>query len=182
MRLFVAIDLGEKVVQDLVSAQRKLAGDYDISLVRPENMHLTLKFLGDVSEPMTGRIEKAISESLAPAFRISLQGIGFFGSPPKVIWAGVRDGREEFISLAGRLEKGLSFVRREEREPNPHLTIARVSSGRNSHDLVRNIQSMKDMRFGIVEVREIKLKKSVLTPKGPVYSDVKVFPLKESGG
>jgi len=183
MRLFVAIELDENVVARLSSIQEKLgSGDFDLKLVERENMHLTLKFLGEVQESQLQRIEALVSEAVKDVrgFTLSFHGIGRFGSGSRVnvIWAGVKRGSEDFVNLAKALEARLSFVRREEREPSPHLTIARVKSGRNADRLVREVDSLRDVKVGEVRVKEIKLKKSVLTPRGPVYSDVKVFSLK----
>jgi 2'-5' RNA ligase len=97
----------------------------------------------------------------------------------KVIWAGVNSGKDEFVKLAKSLDEKLSFIRREEHEPSPHLTIARVKSGRNVDRLSREVDSLRDVKIGEVRVKEIKLKQSVLTLQGPIYSDVKIFRLKE---
>jgi 2'-5' RNA ligase len=113
------------------------------------------------------------------AFTLSFQGIGYFGNERymRVIWAGVKEGREEFVKLAQSLDGKLSFIRKDEHEPSPHLTIARVRSGRNREILGREVNTLRDVKIGEVRVNEINLKQSVLTPQGPIYSDVKIFPL-----
>jgi 2'-5' RNA ligase len=183
MRLFVAIELDGSVIARLCSIQEKLrSGDFGLKLVEPENLHFTLKFLGDVQESQLVNVEKAVSEAAdgKSPFTLSLHGIGHFGgSRVGVIWAGVKEGRVEFIGLANELEKRLCFIRKDERGPSPHLTIARVKSGRNADLLLRELGSLRDVKIGEVRVKEIRLKQSVLTPQGPVYSDVKTFPLKE---
>ena len=179
MRLFIAIDLNEEVRGNIKAVQRKL-GHEGLKLVEPENLHLTLKFLGEVPESDLHKIESSISDSVKGLneFKLSFHGVGYFGSERfmKVIWAGVDSGKEQFISLARSLEERLSFVRKEEREPSPHLTIARVNS--TSPKLAHEIASLKGVKLGEIRVKEISLKKSVLTPQGPIYSDVKAFPLK----
>jgi 2'-5' RNA ligase len=182
MRLFVAIDLGENVMGNIISAEERLgSGDFDLKLVEPENLHLTLKFLGDVQESQKEQIERLISEAVkgVHAFMLSFEGVGYFGSARqmKVIWAGVKEGSRDFVNLAKALDSRLSFIRREDHEPSPHLTIARVRSGRNGDMLLREVNSLRDVNMGEVPVKEIRLKQSVLTPQGPIYSDVKVFPL-----
>jgi 2'-5' RNA ligase len=182
MRLFVAIDLTEDVIERLSSIQEKLSsGDFDLKLVERENLHLTLKFLGEVQESHLERVEKLASEAVNGfhAFTLSFHGIGHFGSGRfvKVIWAGVDSGRDEFVGLAKELDKRLSFIRKDEHGPSPHLTITRVKSGRNADLLLRELGSLRDVKVGEVRVKEVKLKQSVLTPHGPIYSDVKVFPL-----
>jgi len=183
MRLFVAVELDDNVVARLSSIQEKLSsGDFDLKLVEPGNLHLTLKFLGEVQESQVKQIESIISGSVNGfrPFTLSFRGIGRFGGRDRVnvIWAGVKDGSQDFVNLAKALDSGLSFIRREEREPSPHLTIARVKSGRNIPALLHEVDSLGDVKIGEVRVNEIKLKQSVLTPQGPVYSDVKTFALK----
>jgi len=185
MRLFVAIDLSENVIERISSIQEKLrSGDFDLKIVEPENLHLTLKFLGEVDEKQNAHIEKLVSETVKEfhGFTLSFHGIGYFGERQmRVIWAGVNSGRDEFVKLAKALDRKLSFIRKDEHEPSPHLTIARVRSGRNREILAREVSSLSDVKIGEVHVKEIRLKQSVLTPQGPIYSDVKVFPLKQSG-
>jgi 2'-5' RNA ligase len=182
MRIFVAIDLDEKVVERLSELQRKLHSHYyDIKIVEPDNLHLTLKFLGEVEE--TGRTEQIISEVAKEfhEFTLSFDGLGYFGNGNRVnvIWAGVKECSEKFVKLACKLDEKLSFIRKEDHELSPHLTIARVKSGRNVQELAREVRSLGDVKIGEVHVKEIKLKQSVLTPQGPIYSDVNVFPLKK---
>ena len=183
MRLFVAAELNEDVRERLASIQEKLrSGDFDLKMVEPENLHLTLKFLGEVEEKHATHMEKLISDAVKDvhAFSLSFHGIGYFGSGNRmsVVWAGVKEGKEQYVKLADSLERALSPIRKEEREPSPHLTIARVKSGRNVHELAREVDSLRDVKIGEVRVKEIKLKHSVLTPQGPIYSDVKAFALK----
>ncbi|MCX6814849.1 MAG: RNA 2',3'-cyclic phosphodiesterase [Candidatus Aenigmarchaeota archaeon] len=181
MRLFVAIDLNENVIGKISEIQERLrSGDFDLKCVEPENLHLTLKFLGEVDEKQNEYMGKLISEAAKEfhEFTLSFHGIGYFGERRmNVIWAGVNEGKEEFVKLAQSLDGDLSFVRKDEHEPSPHLTIARVRSGRNREILAREIRSLGDVKIGEVHVKEIKLKQSVLTPQGPIYSDVKIFPL-----
>jgi len=182
MRLFVAVELSEKVIGNITSIQERLGSkDYDLKLVEPENLHLTLKFLGEVGD--SRKVEEMVSACVKefPEFTLSFHGIGYFGSERfmKVIWAGVKEGSRDFVNLAKALDSRLSLIRKEEHEPSPHLTIARVKSGRNLQRLAREVASLRDVKLGESRVKEIKLKQSVLTPQGPIYSDVKVFPLKE---
>ncbi len=184
MRLFIAIELEKGLIDKIASVQEKLAsGDYDLKMVEPRNLHLTLKFLGDIHEEQLMKVENIISSSLRGFhdFGISFEGIGYFGDESfiKVVWAGVKDGKEGLINLAKELDKNLSFIRKDEHGPSPHLTIARVKSRRNAKELGREIRAMQGVKLGEFRVKEIKLKKSVLLPQGPEYADVKAFPLDE---
>lgn len=185
MRLFVAIEISKEVAERITEIEKRLfKGGFDLKFVEPENLHLTLKFLGEVSDEDLKYVESVISyvANEFQAFNVSFQGLGYFGSERnvKVLWIGVKEGKSEFVRIASSLDKKLSKIREEERkEKTPHLTIARVKSGKNRENLLREIYSLNDVKIGEVYVKEIKLKKSELTPKGPVYSDLKAFPLKE---
>lgn len=183
MRLFVAIDLGDDVKEAVGGIQRKMrSGGYDLKMVEAGNLHMTLKFLGEVDAGQKGRIEGIISDAVKGfhPFTLSFHGVGYFGSASfmKVIWAGVKEGSQDFVSLAESLDKGLSFIRKDEHGPSPHLTIARVRQGTSTQKLAHDILSLKDVNLGEACVKEIKLKESVLTPQGPIYSDLRAFPLK----
>ena len=107
-------------------------------------------------------------------FRMALADTGAFPNlrRPKVIWAGVSEGVDELAEIFRELETGfvgLGF-KREGRRFSPHITIARVRSGRNREALVEEVLRLREMDYGGFEVRSVKLKRSVLTPRGPVYS------------
>ncbi len=112
-------------------------------------------------------------------FRIGIGKIGYFGSPGhvKTLWIDVNEGREELVNLIVKMNQNLNHIRHEVRKPNPHLTIGRVKSGRNREILLETINSMKNVKLGEMIVKFVKLKQSILTREGPVYSDVKVFEL-----
>lgn len=185
MRLFIAVDLDEKTRESISGLMNGFAGSgFDVKWVEPVNIHLTLKFLGEVDEGRIMDVERSISDAVkdVKAFRMSVSDVGYFGSPVhvKVIWVGVKQGRQELIMLSRVLERELSHIRKEEHEPSPHITIGRVRSGRNREELLRDIEKASHVKFGEVDVKEIKLKCSVLGREGPVYMDVKVFSLGET--
>jgi 2'-5' RNA ligase len=184
MRLFVSIDLNEELRNRACGIMEDLAGSgADLKIVKPENLHITLKFLGEVREEDVKKISSAISglsRNFSP-FTMELSVLGYFGNPrfPRTVWIGVSRGRETVTVMARELSRVLSFVRTEDREPKPHLTIARVKSVRNAAGLVERIVSNRDVKLGELIVKEISLKKSVLKPDGPSYSNLEVFPLRE---
>jgi len=172
----VALEVDDPGVLDalgLVQAGLMSSGG-DLKPVERENIHMTMKFLGDVDERLLEEVKRAVSEVSFGPFRMELVGVGAFPNlrRPRVIWAGVTSGAEETKRIYDDLESGLEGVgfRRERRRFNPHVTIARVRSGRNRDRLVEEVLSHRDDVFGGFEVDRVRLKRSVLTPRGPIYS------------
>lgn len=182
MRLFVAIDLdrnAKEKISGIISQMNK--GDYDVKWTDPENIHITLKFLGEVRDEQVKDVVKVISDNVKgmKKFTISICEVGYFGRPGyvKVIWLDVKEGRDRVIELCKTMNIQLSHIRREDREPSPHITIGRARSGRNADRLVKVIGELRNVKLCEVEVNEIKLKRSVLDKGGPVYSDLEIFTL-----
>ena len=150
--------------------------------VEPSLVHITLKFLGDTREDRVQGIVASMRDvvsGIAP-FRIALKGAGAFPArgPARVIWVGIENG-ELLATMAARLEDGLvkfGFAK-ESRPFKSHLTVARVKDISASANAVAVAHKYRDHEFGEFEVRAIRLKKSVLTPKGPIYSTVEEVPL-----
>ena len=176
MRAFVGIDIDEAVRQNLVAAQRQLASTgAQLKLVEPENIHVTMKFLGDIREDQVGAITEALRaavEGFKP-FEINVQGVGAFPNLGyiKVIWAGVSDGREQIISIQRHIDQNLAKLGfRPERDFVPHLTLARAKSAAGKEKLAAFLKNMTNAEFGSSRADAIELKQSTLTPKGPIYS------------
>ena len=112
-------------------------------------------------------------------FNLQVSGIGAFPKPnyPRVIWVGIKTGVEQLKSVCNQLEprlRSLGFTP-DSKGFNPHLTIARVRSARNKEQLARVLTENADHEFGIISVKCLRLKKSELTPIGPIYSTLKEF-------
>jgi len=171
MRTFIAIEI--PFFKEIEKLQESIEGR--AKLVEKENMHITLKFLGEIEEKMVDDVKKIVEDCKGERFKISLQGIGFFPNERyiKVIWVGV-EGYEPIVKMAKCIDEKLSKLGFE-REKNyvPHLTVARAK-GRIS---IRDYDEFKNMKFGEIEVKEIKIKKSTLTPKGPIYEDLAIIQL-----
>jgi 2'-5' RNA ligase len=176
VRCFTAIEINDaEVLEGLVRAQRGLEGSGgDLKIVERENIHITMKFLGDVREGILERVKGVVSGMSFEPFKVTLRGVGAFPNlrRPRVVWAGVVEGAEELIQIYGELERSYEALgfRRERRRFKPHVTLARVRSGRNRGSLVGEINRLADEAFGELKVSCVRLKKSVLTPKGPIYS------------
>ena len=182
MRLFVAIEITNEIRNRIDEAMRQFGtNDFDIKFVDPVNLHLTVKFLGEVHEDKLHDIENGISESVKKfePFVISLGKMGYFGNPDhiRVIWTDVMEGRETISELIREVDINLKHIRQENRKPSPHLTIGRVKSGRNREKLLETIDSLADVKFGEMNVDCMKLKSSNLEKSGPIYRDVKQFSL-----
>ena len=176
VRCFVAVEVDDQGVLDALGrVQAGLVGSGgDLKPVEQENIHLTLKFLGDVDDGLLDEVKRVVGSLSFEPFRMALAETGAFPNlrRPKVLWAGVSEGVDELSAIFGELEAGfvgLGF-KREGRRFSPHITIARVRSERNQNWLMEEVLRQRDTDFGSFEVGSVKLKRSVLTPRGPVYS------------
>lgn len=182
MRLFIAIDLDDALKDHIRDVQNKLkSNDAKIKFVEPKNLHMTLKFLGEVPDNSVEDIANKMSKALSnfTQFEISLEGLGYFGSPSyiKVLWIGVNKGMEKLVLLSKSLNKYLDQVNPDDDEPRPHLTLGRVKFVKDRRAFLEKINQLKGVNIGEMGVKAVKLVKSELTPKGPVYSVEKVFEL-----
>jgi 2'-5' RNA ligase len=174
-RAFIAMDLAP--LPGLESFLRDLSGVIGLKPVDADNLHITLKFLGDVEDSIVPSIEEVIKsscEGIAP-FQVEVIGSGVF--PPKggarVVWADLQ-GSEPMARIAERLEQGLEPLGfpPEGRAFKSHLTLARVKDPKVSNQARTIASSYQSARFGSKDVTEVLLKKSVLRPQGPEYSTV----------
>ncbi len=178
VRSFIAVDLDDqKLLQSIVAAQQTLSrAGGDLKLVEPQNIHITLRFLGEIRQELVQDIIEQMKEVRFSAFTARFRGVGVFPNlhRPRVVWVGIEDGAKEMSEISNTLEKGLRTLRvqPDNRGFTPHLTIARVRSGRNISELSRTISEMQDMEFGSIGVNSVRLKKSTLSSSGPTYEDI----------
>lgn len=181
MRAFLALDVGdERTVRLIEEVQDKLRHtDADIKLVEPKNLHFTVKFFGEINDILAKKIINLLESIRFRPLHIAYEGIGVFPSPRKisVIWLGVdKSCRDDLFNVANMVEDSLKgLVRSERRGFQPHVTISRVKSGKNRDRLLDVIKAYESQTFGEETITSLKLKKSDLTPKGPIYSDVHTF-------
>lgn len=176
-RGFIAIDIGSfpKLVE--FENEIKKTGS-DIKLVDPKIVHITLKFLGDTDESLVEKIEEIMKNSVEEIkpFEMQLIGTGVFPDQKytRVAWIGIKNG-EQIGKIANKIEEQVSKLgfEKENREFSAHLTIGRVRSAKNKEKLLQVIEKYKDVNFGNFKINSIKLKKSELTPKGPIYTTLK---------
>jgi 2'-5' RNA ligase len=179
IRSFLAFDIeDEGIIRRLSDIQGLLADTpANLKLVKPQNIHLTVRFLGNIFQPMVDAIHEEMKQVSFAPFEVELRGIGVFPrlSYPRVVWAGIERGAEEFANIFEQLEprlRGLGF-KSDRKGFSPHLTIARVRSGRNKAQLAKLIGELKDYNIGSIKAMCMRLKKSVLTPKGPIYTTLR---------
>ncbi len=175
MRCFLAVDVPEELRKKFMDVQRTFSGVCRAKFVEPENLHITLKFFGDVDEDKVKEIIEEIAKfNDETPVKVRFTRIGGFPSNTyvKVLWIGVA-GLEELQEKLSKAAESLGFPTK--RKEKPHLTIGRVKSVSSKKDFLEKMDQKGP--FGEMTVKNIKLKKSDLTKQGPVYEDLKVFEL-----
>jgi len=172
MRAFVAIEVNNK---DVLNSIHKIQAELNIKAKPVElyNMHFTVQFLGEVSEEMVGKISDALNSIEFSAFSISFMGVGVFPKPsfPRVIWIGTNEGADELEKLAEMIRMKLSQLGfQPDKKFKPHVTIFRVK--KKIENVSNELQKFSMHSFGKQVISEVKLKKSELTPNGPIYTDL----------
>ncbi len=183
MRVFVAVDLGsEEVRRRIVEIQEVLTrSGADLKSVEPQNLHFTIRFLGEVGEREVEGIHGALKGVEGSQFKVSFKGLGYFPDSKhiSVVWVGVDEGGEELIHLAEQVEERLKTLGfKPDKKFVPHLTICRVKSGRFKDQLLRAGEQFSGVHLGVDTVSSFKVKQSQLTPRGPIYTDILTVPLK----
>jgi len=181
-RGFIAIDI--KAVTKVIEFQNEIRNTgANIKIVEPENIHITLKFLGETEESLIDKINDIIKESVKgiTPFEVTLKDTGVFPNENyiKVIWIGI-EKFEEIRDIANNIDEKLINLgfKKEKRKFSPHITIARVKSAKNKENLIQVINKFQDVEFTKFSVNSIKLKKSELTKKGPIYTTLKEIEIK----
>jgi 2'-5' RNA ligase len=186
IRTFISVDIEDPNVLSKIKLVKNSLSSLgaDLKLVEDENLHLTLVFIGEVPEPQITVIKHALQEVKRKPFRIHLYGAGCFPTcnRPRVLWIGTKEGSEEMTQLYKKITSSLRKEKisfEEEKDYTPHLTIARVRSNKNIGKIAKLLEALIDEDFGWIEVKEFRLKKSTLTPKGPIYETLASFSLSE---
>lgn len=194
MRLFIALDLDHAIrerIRLFLDGVRGFAPE--ARWVRPESLHVTLKFIGEKSEDAAGQIKSALSAIKSEPLPIAFQGYGFFPTPksPRVFWIGIQAG-PPLAHLARSVDDATAAlgIPREEHPFSPHLTLARGtgSSGapqrqkgdrpnRNFQHLQEKLAALPSPEFGTMTAREFYLYQSELGRGGSRYSKIASFPL-----
>ena len=182
LRCFIAVEIPEAIRGAIVISIDSLKkSGADVKWVSPENIHITLQFLGDTEEARIPLIKRSLDKILLTysPFYIKIAGVGCFpdAKRPRVIWVGTEES-QPVIDLHGDIARGMAGLGYQEEERNftPHLTIGRVKSNRNVKELLRKIDEIREVSFSDFEVRNITLMKSELRPSGPIYHSLAEIP------
>jgi 2'-5' RNA ligase len=176
IRAFIAIELSPEAKKALSELQAEfIKTDADVKWVKPENIHVTLKFLGDITEEQKIAIQNILDDYFkeTQSFKIRLQTTGAFPKPeyPKVIWVG-SSGETELKNIAKIVDEKINKLGfpREERAFKSHLTLGRVRSGRDKDKLLQALKKFQDWQGPEMTVAGVSLFQSTLTPQGSIYS------------
>ena len=174
MRLFIAIELPEQVKEYLTNVQKQITGFKGKSVSKGQ-MHLTLKFLGEVPENKLELIKEKLKEVKVEKIDCFTTNIGFFPSENyiRVVWIGL-EPKEEIIELQKEIDNELKELFSKDKRFHPHLTLARVKFVEDKEKFKENIKKIK-LEKKEFSVDCFKLIKSTLTSDGPVYEVVRVF-------
>lgn len=190
MRAFIAVDIDTKVralLDEIVSRLKKgvLFTSAMPNWVAIENIHLTLKFLGEITDSDLKLISETlnnIASDLSP-INISVEKLGVFPNKktPKVLWIGINKGKKEIMALQQRVESALANLGFEpdEREFTAHLTLARIKSLRGTTAMMDVVTSHMNMSAGECAINEITVYQSVLQKSGPIYTPIEKFQFKK---
>jgi 2'-5' RNA ligase len=175
MRLFVGIEVDDAVkryIYDVSMALKAKLGRMRASWVREENYHITLMFIGEVPENEVDIIDEKLSTIDASKFSITLNVLGSFGKPPRVLWLGVEEN-DTLRNLADQVNKLLGG---DTSRFHPHITLARIKSGVPCN--FRDTLNTTKVRKATWDVDRFVLFKSTLSPNGSVYTPIKTYALK----
>lgn len=180
MRVFVAIDIDEKIRKALGELQKKLADSANIrkgdaKWVGPEAMHLTLKFLGEIEDEKTVEVCNVVKNvaSRFKGFELEIKQVGSFGGKSaRVLWVGTSEQGDTMRQLQKEIDEKLAGIGKpeQEREFTGHLTLCRIRNPKAGLKLADMVEQYKNFNLGFVDVESISVYQSELTPKGPVYT------------
>ena len=187
VRSFIAVRLPDRVRAGLAAVSAELRGQTrGLAWVRADNLHITLRFLGEIEPVQLQHVREAVTEAAAAVapFTVSLGGLGAFpsGRAPRVLWASVASGGEGLVALHAVLEAALVArgIPGESRPFHPHVTLARARDPRGADGLASVLGA--GPAFGAVQVGAIHLMRSELDPRGARYSILREAPLGNRSG
>ena len=189
IRAFIAVEIDNQTKQkisELISDLKK--SNADVKWITENQMHLTLKFLGNIDENKVADISNALSgiaDNLS-AFTINFSGLGAFPgmNHPRVVWLGVNKGAESLIKLNEKIETAMEKTgfKKENRKFEPHLTLARIRSSKNISNLIKLIDEVNFSAENDTHIDKLVLFQSTLNPKGALYKIILGKNLRKASG
>jgi 2'-5' RNA ligase len=177
IRTFIAVDIAKPIRDRTIALQETLARTgTEVNWVEPQNLHVTLLFLGEVDNREVPRVCQLVAGCTQKhaAFPMSVETVGCFPNPrrPRVVWVGIGEGAEPLCAIHDALEVALQDLgyRREERRYTPHITLGRVKGDHPTDELAAVLAKKADWKAGEMTVQELLIMSSELTPKGPMYT------------
>jgi 2'-5' RNA ligase len=180
MRCFIAIDIDEEIRNALGGLQRKLRDGIDvkkgdINWVNPDNIHLTLKFLGEIKDEKSAEVCNIVKDAAGrhKSFELDIESVGHFGgASPRVLWVGMGKGQEKLLELQKDIEESLALAGwpEETREFSGHLTLCRIRNSKAGMKLAQLSEDYKDFKVGTISADSVRVYQSELKPAGPVYT------------
>ena len=173
MRAFVAIEISSNKIINLIS---KFQSEININAkpVELNNLHFTMQFLGEISQETAEKVMLSLNTVKFSRFIVNFKGVGVFPRLefPRVIWIGTdENGGKSLIKLAKKVENVLTPLGFSVDKPfKPHITVFRIKN--KIENISKELDKFKSVDFGTQEITEFKFKQSVLSSKGPVYSDL----------
>ncbi|MGD0596100.1 MAG: RNA 2',3'-cyclic phosphodiesterase [Sedimentisphaerales bacterium] len=188
MRVFIAIDIDDKIRKAIADLQKQIASKVDVKKgdlkwVEPNNIHLTLKFLGEISDEQVAETSE-IANTVAQAhqkFNLEIESVGSFGGrSAKVVWVGAGKGTDALLALQKDLDDLLAQAGypKEEREFSAHLTLCRVNHPMAGIKMGEAIKQFSNLKLGSIAADALCVYQSQLTSAGPTYTLLQSFKLK----
>jgi len=173
MRVFVAIEISsDKIINSISKFQSEI--NINAKPIEPHNLHFTLQFLGEISEDAVEKVTTALNSVKFSSFIVNLKGIGVFPTLKfsRIIWVGTdENGGNLLIELAKKVENALKPLGFSvDKLFKPHITVFRIKN--KIGDIGKEMDKFRLIDFGAQEITGFKLKQSILSSKGPVYSDL----------
>jgi len=183
MRLFTALDLPEEVVANLEDVLRRLKPTAQIQWTRARNLHITIKFIGELPENRLGDLKQVLAGvPRRGVIQIRLRRVGFFPNPhaPHSFWCGIEAPGLDGLASDTDAAAATVGVDLDRRPFSPHLTLARIKDRARLETLREAIAALPALEFGAFEAKSFFLYQSTLRPGGSVYTKLAEFPLTPS--
>jgi 2'-5' RNA ligase len=189
MRVFIAVDISEQVRNAVGRLQEKLrrlvhCDNKSVKWVRPESMHLTMKFLGEIKDDDIVDVCKAVEEvaALHNKFELNVGQVGYFGGKSaRVLWVGTEQGAERLNELAEKIDEKMYEIGypKETRRFTGHLTLCRIKNGRVGYELARAVDELEPFAAGVSGIEAVTVYQSQLERAGAVYTALARYELKQ---